>query len=373
MALIRGLRESFDLGIRQVVVYCDDQLLYQYIVGRGKIKKKVVHLVDEFQLLLEEMTYTDADLIALNDVNFAFKLAREAIVSRDDVKAEICSICFEETEGERMFFTTEKCVHRHCFPCVKQYVEVKLLSGTVPTCLDDGCKFKLTLESCSKVLTLELIEMWKQKMKEDSIPTAERIYCPYPNCSMLMSKTELSSESNLSNDRSCVKCCGLFCIDCKVPSHSDLSCSEYKKLHHDPLVDELKLKSLAKDKKWRQCKMCRHMIELSHACNHMTCRCGYQFCYQCEVEWKNDQKTCSSGCLLTGHGYYDDYDYNEPEYDFEVDTCNYYSDEEAMTRREMIRMWNTEQFFSEEENADGNDDNWDDYNNYGGLTVFWRL
>jgi len=46
---------------------------------------------------------------------------------------------------------------------------------------------------------------------------------------------------------------------------------------------------------------------------------------------------------------------------------------EAMTRREMIRMWNTEQFFSEEENADGNDDNWDDYNNYGGLTVFWRL
>jgi len=31
MALIRGLRESFDLGIRQVVVYCDDQLLYQYV------------------------------------------------------------------------------------------------------------------------------------------------------------------------------------------------------------------------------------------------------------------------------------------------------------------------------------------------------
>jgi len=62
---------------------------------------------------------------------------------------------------------------------------------------------------------------------------------------------------------------------------------------------------------------------------HSLCRCGYQFCYQCEVEWKNDQKTCSSGCLLTGHGYYDDYDYNEPEYDFEVDTCNYYSDEEG--------------------------------------------
>ncbi|VYS53470.1 unnamed protein product [Arabidopsis thaliana] len=175
MALIRGLRESFDLGIRNVMVYCDDQLLYLYIIGGGKIKKKVVHFVDKFQLLLEDMTYTDADLIALNDVNFAFKLAREAIVSRDDVKAKICSICFEKTEAERMFFTTEKCVHRHCFPCVKHYVEVKLLSGTVPTCLDYGCKFKLNLESCSKVLTLELIEMWKQKIKEDSIPAAERV------------------------------------------------------------------------------------------------------------------------------------------------------------------------------------------------------
>ncbi|CAL9234015.1 unnamed protein product [Arabidopsis halleri] len=378
-ALIRGLRESLDFGIRNVMVYCDDQQIYQYIIGGGKVKKKIVHLVDEFQLLLEDMTSHDVDLVAPNDVNFAFRLAREAIVSRDDVKAEICGICVEETDAERMLFTTDQCLHRHCFICVKQHVEVKLLSGTVPTCLDDECTFKLTLESCGKVLTPKLIEMWKQKMKEDSIPAAERIYCPYPNCSMLMSKTELSSEADQSNVRSCVKCCGLFCIDCKVPSHTDLSCDDYKKLHPDPLVDDLKLKSLAKEKEWRHCAKCRHLIELSHGCNHMTCICGYEFCYQCGIEWKKNQRTCpSAGCLQTGHGDYDD---DDPEYDYEEDTGNYYSDEEG--RRwpclEEYSKWHfqdynvqmddqdveykyqsPEQFFSEDENTDGSGDNGED-------------
>ncbi|XP_023640775.1 LOW QUALITY PROTEIN: ATP-dependent RNA helicase DEAH12, chloroplastic [Capsella rubella] len=296
MGLIRGLSESYDLGIRNVVVYCDDHWIYQSIIGRGKTKKKIDHLVEEAQSILEKMACIDTILVARNDVKFAFRLAREAIASQSssvDVKAEqgrVCGICLEETDEERMFFT-DKCLHRHCYSCVKQHVEVKLLSGIEPTCLEYGCKFVLTLESCSKVLTAKLIDMWKHKMKEDSVPAAEKIYCPYPSCSMLMSKTELSShEDEQSNVRSCIKCCGLFCIDCKVPSHTDLSCEDYKKLHPDPLVDDLKLQSLANNNMWRQCVKCRHLIELSSGCNHMTCRCGYEFCYQCGIEWKEDQK-----------------------------------------------------------------------------------
>ncbi|EFH55133.1 hypothetical protein ARALYDRAFT_901217 [Arabidopsis lyrata subsp. lyrata] len=149
------------------------------------------------------MESSDVVLLAnWNDVNFAFKLAREA------EQGDICVICSEETVAERMFFN-DKCLHRHCFSCVKNHVKAKLDSGNV------------------KFLTPELIEMWKQKMREDSIPAEERIYCPYPKCSILMSKTELSRSANEASDqsnvRTCIKCCGLFCIDCKVPSHSVLS------------------------------------------------------------------------------------------------------------------------------------------------------
>ncbi|CAA7032893.1 unnamed protein product [Microthlaspi erraticum] len=171
--------------------------------------------------------------------------------------------------------------------------------------------------------------MWNKKVREDSIPAAERVYCPYPNCSMLMSKTELSSSagSDQSSVRECVKCNGLFCMDCKVPSHTDLSCADYKKLHPDTLVDDMKLKSLAEDKKWRLCVKCRNMIELSHGCNHMTCRCGYEFCYKCGTEWNKNKQSCPSGCQLTGLGDYDIEDDDDSEHTCETDMCQCYYDE----------------------------------------------
>ncbi|ESQ37472.1 hypothetical protein EUTSA_v10002765mg, partial [Eutrema salsugineum] len=174
-------------------------------------------------------------------MKFAYKLAKNAIFSQISsanvikaTKGEICVICLEETKADRMF-SNDKCLYRHCFSCVNQFVEVKLCGGKVPTCLDDGCKLELTLEN-----------LW---------------------------------DDPSNNFRACVKCSGLFCIGCK-----------YKKLHSEPLVNELMLKFLAKDQKWRQC-----------VSNHKYCRYGYQFCYKCGVEWKEGQMTCPTGCTLTDH------------------------------------------------------------------------
>ena len=37
--------------------------------------------------------------------------------------------------------------------------------------------------------------------------------------------------------------------------------------------------------KFRQCKRCKFIVERSSGCNHMTCKCGYQFCYICGARW----------------------------------------------------------------------------------------
>ena len=37
----------------------------------------------------------------------------------------------------------------------------------------------------------------------------------------------------------------------------------------------------------------RQMIELAHGCNHMKCRCGTEFCYQCGAEYRGSRAGCN--------------------------------------------------------------------------------
>lgn len=251
-------------------------------------QKKISLLMSDVQQIRQQFTASQPVLVAGNDVKFAYKLARESIVSQvtphEDprqakaARKEECVICYNDTSAERMF-SVNKCRHRFCFQCVKQHVEVKLLQGMVPKCPHDGCKSELVIDACGKLLTPKLSELWKQRIKENAIPVTDRVYCPYPRCSALMSRTKISESANsllavypASGVRRCVECRGLFCVDCKVSWHGKLSCTEYKKLHPNPPADDVKLNSLANNKMWRQCGKCQHMIELTQGCNHITCR-----------------------------------------------------------------------------------------------------
>ncbi|TYJ26559.1 hypothetical protein E1A91_A07G128100v1 [Gossypium mustelinum] len=308
-ALIEGLNAALSLELNRIEFCCDYYPIYQYITRRWPPKqRKISMLVNQVLLLQRKFTDCRPILMARNDIKYAFKLAREAIVSQvtqpveqNESKSvkETCVICLEDTDSGSMF-SVDGCMHRYCFSCMKQHVEVKLLHGMVPKCPHEGCKSELIVDSCRKFLTPKMIETLKQRMKEASIPVTERVYCPYPRCSTLMSRSEALEYSKdalvgaeRSGARKCLKCHALFCINCKVPWHSDTTCQDYKRKNPLPPVEDLKLKSLARMNLWRQCVKCNHIIELSEGCYHMTCRCGYEFCYNCGAEWKNKKATCS--------------------------------------------------------------------------------
>ncbi|XP_023639530.1 uncharacterized protein LOC17890169 [Capsella rubella] len=190
------------------------------------LSETMVYLLDELNSLREKLVSSEIVLVSQNDVKFAYTLARDAIVSQSSIgvdvmeaepqgQGETCVVCHDDTD--RRFFTNDACLHRHCFTCVSILVEVELLEGDLPTCLEHGCKSQISPESCIQVVRPNLIGMWKRRIEEESIPAAERIYCPYPRCSMLMSRTELFIEGDQSNVvRACVKCRGLFCVECKL-------------------------------------------------------------------------------------------------------------------------------------------------------------
>uniref|UniRef100_A0A803L3S0 RBR-type E3 ubiquitin transferase n=1 Tax=Chenopodium quinoa TaxID=63459 RepID=A0A803L3S0_CHEQI len=283
-----GLETARALDLKRIIIFCDNLPVYRYAMHAWQPKqRKVVNLMEKVEFLQKEFTYYRLCLVSRNVIKFAFKLARDAITSQISkptepihlkILKETCVICLEETVQDKMF-TIDRCLHKYCFSCMKQHVEAKLHNGMVPKCPHENCKYELNVSSCEKFLSPKLIEIMKQRVREASIPVAEKVYCPYPRCSVLMSRAEINDfarkenvNRRISGVRKCLKCHGLFCIYCRVPWHNNMSCLEYKRSNPNPQPEDAKLKSLATKNLWRQCVKCKHMIELAQGCYHMTCR-----------------------------------------------------------------------------------------------------
>ncbi|KAM5583970.1 E3 ubiquitin-protein ligase RSL1-like [Rosa sericea] len=307
-ALCEGLNKALTLDLKNITFFIDDNKLYQYVADKViPGNSKIATLVNQVALLQRKFESCSPSLVAPSEIKFVFKFARDAIVSQISwsVKTlngksfkETCAICFEETDVARMF-SIDGCLHRYCISCMKKHVEVKLLGGMVAQCPHEACNSEVNIDSYEQFLAPNLVAVMSQRIKESSIPVTERVYCPYPKCSALMSKKEVfeytktSYVSAESAARKCMKCHYYFCFDCMVPWHYKMSCEEYKQSHPFPLKEDQLLNSLATTKQWRNCKKCNHMVELAEGCNHITCRCGYEFCYTCGAEWKNKKPTCS--------------------------------------------------------------------------------
>ncbi|GAB2215138.1 hypothetical protein Drorol1_Dr00019515 [Drosera rotundifolia] len=308
LAVLEGLDLALSLGLKKVTFGCE-KLVYQWVTGeRQDMDETISKLVGHVNLCQKNFIQCTPLLLKKDDNRYAYKLARSAINSQmlkpegynlgKDLK-ETCVICLEETALPLMF-TANGCQHRCCNFCVKKHVEVKLYQREVPKCPYVSCKIELNVQSCQKLLGPELHELMSQLVKEASIPVTEKVYCPDPRCSMLMSRSEVLEYSNARSGSVqefgsclCIKCQKPFCISCNVPWHSGMSCHAYNKLKSDLNSADSKLKTLATSKRWRQCVKCKHMIELAEGCYHITCKCGYQFCYTCGAEWKNKKATCT--------------------------------------------------------------------------------
>ncbi|GAB2233698.1 hypothetical protein Drorol1_Dr00002927 [Drosera rotundifolia] len=306
-AAVEGLEIVRNLGLMRVRFGCE-KWLYQYVTGKNKnMDEDIAKWVERIHLCQNNFTSCTPFLIAGANNNYAFKLASEAITSQmkkpaDNDLKESCFICLEEFVLPKMF-TVDGCGHRCCNSCMKKHLEVKLAQGEVPKCPNAGCEIDIKADSGGKLLGPKMHYIMSQLVKEASIPVTDKVYCPDPRCSMLMSRSEVLEFSNArAGDVAelggclCIKCQKPFCISCNVPWHTGMTCFSYKMVKPDPDAADTKLKSLATTKKWRQCPKCRHMIELAVGCYHISCKCGNEFCYTCGAEWKDKKATCT--CVL---------------------------------------------------------------------------
>ncbi|KAL2474749.1 RING/U-box superfamily protein [Abeliophyllum distichum] len=316
LALLDGLSEAIQNNFRRVSAFTNSEVLYDQVsLGEGLEDPLVVALR---QRILEQASNMEAfvlNFVPSIDLDKALELAQVAIgvvysTAEGDKLTDTCAICCEEKLTSMM--VTIKCSHKFCSYCMKTYVEGKLHSTQVPIrCPQLRCKYCISIAECRSFLPVSSYESLEQALAEANILNSDKIYCPYPNCSVLLDPhdclpTRASSSSQSHN--SCVECpvCQRFiCAYCGVPWHSSMTCEEYQNL---PLEErdacDLSLHLLAQNKRWRRCQQCRRMIELTHGCYHMTCWCRHEFCYSCGAEYRDGQQTCQ--CAFWDEEFSDD-------------------------------------------------------------------
>lgn len=73
------------------------------------------------------------------------------------------------------------------------------------------------------------------------------------------------------------------CVECVAPWHEGLSCEEYKKADHTTVG--CKIEEISGTTTVRQCPSCKQGMYKSGGCDHIVCRCGFQFCYLCSTQF----------------------------------------------------------------------------------------
>ncbi|KAF9616150.1 hypothetical protein IFM89_028616 [Coptis chinensis] len=190
-----------------------------------------------------------------------------------------CEICMEGKLKEEMF-EKNKCSHFFCSDCISKHIATKIHENiNTIQCPELNCKIVFEPENCRSFIPDEVFDRWTNALCESYfILESQKFYCPFKDCSALL----VDDGGEVVRESECPICRRLFCAQCMIPWHSDISCEDYQNLDvNERGRDDRMVIELAKKKNWRRCPSCKFLVEKTDGCLHINCRCGFQFCYGC--------------------------------------------------------------------------------------------
>ncbi|CAG8524448.1 5971_t:CDS:2 [Paraglomus occultum] len=175
-----------------------------------------------------------------------------------------CNCCFEHRETHSL-----ACMHNFCYPCLRQlFVKATTDETLMPV---RCCGEEISIEVAERVL--DDAELQAHLMKRLEVISEDKLYCPNPLCS-----TFIPLDGEADDIALCTACDSQICLDCRNYAHSG-NCPE------DP--ESAQIRELAIQEKWQECCRCHRIVDLYYGCNHMTCICRNEFCYECGEPWKS--------------------------------------------------------------------------------------
>ncbi|XP_076898859.1 E3 ubiquitin-protein ligase RSL1-like [Bidens hawaiensis] len=188
-----------------------------------------------------------------------------------------CAICMDTKPASEIFENTNICSHLYCLDCIRGHVAAKIQENrAMVKCPDPNCKGVIEPEACRFTVPNEVLERWEKFLCESMIAESDKFYCPFLDCSALL----VNDDGVAVTPSECPNCHRLFCAQCKVAWHCEMNCVEFQSLKKGKGSEKL-LTDLANNQKWMKCSKCNFYVERVDGCNHISCRCGHQFCYKC--------------------------------------------------------------------------------------------
>ncbi|GMP80630.1 hypothetical protein CsSME_00035653 [Camellia sinensis var. sinensis] len=203
-----------------------------------------------------------------------------------------CGICFEEIESWRKF-RNQTCSHSFCYDCTSKHITAKIQDNVkIILCPEVDCRAPLDFNTCRQIIPNDILVKWDESLCKSLIPESQTVYCPFMDCLAML----VNDSGEVIKKIECPACWRSICARCGVPWHLEFTCEEFERLNAKKKKgkdDDGLVKELAKKKSWRKCPNCKIYVEKTEGCLHITCRCGYEFCYRCGSKWGKYHGGCS--------------------------------------------------------------------------------
>ncbi|CAG1992849.1 unnamed protein product [Fusarium graminearum] len=243
--------------------------------GAKANKKRLVALRRFFQRSEEkgESSATGAVLMALREEAGETEPGSENLVrlTKPDTIEEVseCVSCLDDFHPKDVIKVP---CHSYCHDCFIRLVSAACQNEQQwpPKCCLNEVPVKIVL----RFIPSNLKKTFEERSKEWELPVSERVYCSEPNCSLWIKPKRI----DLSRRRGVCDRSHRTCTLCRGPAHQGEECPQD--------VDMTLTNQLAEEEGWKRCSKCHALVEHREACQHMTCRCGNQFCYVCERRWR---------------------------------------------------------------------------------------
>lgn len=184
-----------------------------------------------------------------------------------------CEICLMELPVEEAV-PLDFCGHLFHNECIARHISVQIADGNLQ--LDcPTCRLPLSSEDVHIRCTEKDLSLYERLSLSQFLSTHQDAFkhCMTPDCGYAFA---YEGES----DFQCPACSKHYCLKCMTEFHPQFTCEEYRNAHNPSMVDEM-FQRFVQGAHFKQCPNCKFFVERTSGCNHMTCRCRYEFCYIC--------------------------------------------------------------------------------------------